>query len=192
MITTLVFTGIRGGELTGLMWDSVDFKNGVIYIKRNLVYAPTKDGLQYIMQTPKTKSSERYIPIPASLAALLKEHKERQDELRATIGGTWKYPYMVFIGEKGGYYGEKTLNQQFKKLAKQLGLPDGIHLHSLRHTTASLLINSDIPVKVISEQLGHAATGITQDLYSHVFASSKVKAMQALELKLGGVTAITE
>jgi integrase/recombinase XerC len=70
---------------------------------------------------------------------------------------------MVFIGEKCGNYGEKTLNQQFKKLAKKLGLPDGVHPHTLRHTTASLLINSDIPAKVVSEQLGHATTGITQD-----------------------------
>ncbi len=78
------------------------------------------------------------------------------------------------------------MNLKFKQLAKKIGLPDGIHIHSLRHTTASLLINSDIPAKVVSEQLGHASTTITQEIYAHIFASSKVKAMQALDLRLGG------
>ena len=186
MITTLIFTGMRGGELTGLKWENVDLDKGVINVCLNLVYCPKKGERSYTLQTPKTAASERYIPIPQSLVALLKEHKARQDEQRVIMGDGWKYPDMVFIGEKGGYYGEKTLNQQFKKLAGKIGLPEGIHIHSLRHTTASLLINSDVPAKVVSEQLGHATTGITQDLYSHVFAASKVKAMQALELKLGG------
>ena len=187
MITTLVFTGMRGGELTGLKWENVDLDKGVIYVCLNLVYSPRKGERSYALQTPKTKTSERYIPIPRALVDLLKEHRRRQDEQRVIAGGGWKYPDMVFIGAKGGYYGEKTLNQQFKKLAKQLGFSADISIHSLRHTTASLLINADIPAKVISEQLGHATTGITQDLYSHVFAASKVKAMQALELKLGGL-----
>ncbi len=188
MITTLIFTGMRGGELTGLKWENVDLDKGVIYVCLNLVYSPRKGERSYALQTPKTKKSERYIPIPPALVDLLKEHKRRQDEQRAVAGSGWKYPDMVFIGEKGGYYGEKTLNQQFKRFASKLDLPGDISIHSLRHTTASLLINSDIPAKVISEQLGHATTGITQDLYSHVFAASKVKAMQALEMKLGGST----
>lgn len=187
MITTLLFTGMRGGELTGLKWENADLEKGVIYVKYNLVYSPRKGERSYTLQTPKTKTSEHYIPIPRSLADLLNEHKRRQNEQREIAGASWKYPDMCFIGEKGGYYGEKTLNSQFKKLVKKLGLPEGLHIHSLRHTTASLLINSDIPAKVISEQLGHATTGITQDLYSHVFAASKVKAMQALELKIGGL-----
>jgi integrase len=192
MITTLIFTGMRGGELTGLKWENVDLDRGVINVCLNLVYCPKKGERSYTLQTPKTAASERYIPIPGSLVDLLKEHRRWQDEQRIIMGDGWKYPDMVFIGEKGGYYGEKTLNQQFKKLAQKIGLPDGVHIHSLRHTTASLLINADVPAKVVSEQLGHATTGITQDLYSHVFAASKVKAMQALELKLGGVAGTSD
>jgi len=52
------------------------------------------------------------------------------------------------------------------------------------HTASSLMINSDIPTKVISEQLGHANTVITENTYGHVFAESKVKAMQAIETRL--------
>lgn len=59
-----------------------------------------------------------------------------------------------------------------------------IHLHSLRHTHASLLINSNITAKVISDRLGHSTTKTTLDTYSHVFAESEVKAMQAIDMVL--------
>ena len=77
---------------------------------------------------------------------------------------------------------------RFKKLARKIGLPGEIHLHSLRHTTASLLINSDVPPKLIAEQLGHASASITQDIYSHIFASSRARAAQALEIALAPKT----
>lgn len=59
-----------------------------------------------------------------------------------------------------------------------------IHLHSLRHTHASLLINSNITAKAISDRLGHSTTKTTLDTYSHVFAESEVKAMQAIDMVL--------
>ena len=188
MITTLLFTGMRGGELCGLKWDCVDFGKGVIYIKATLAYNRgnvTRGKEKYTLQTPKTAHSERYVLIPASIAELLKEQKQRQEERRAAFGAGWIERGTVFATVNGDYYSESHLNAKFKRIVRKIGLPDALHIHSLRHTTASLLINSDVPAKVISEQLGHASTAITQDLYAHVFASSKVKAMQALELKLG-------
>jgi integrase len=187
MITMLIMTGMRVGELTGLTWDNVDLEKGVIYIRLNLAYHPIEGKQTYILDTPKTKASERYIVIPPSLVDLLKAHKAEQDKRKAAFGKDWITPDMVFVGDKGGFFSGRVVNVQFKKLATKIGLPDGIHIHSLRHTTASLLINSDVPAKVISEQLRHASTTITQDVYSHIFRSSKVKAMQALDLKLGGL-----
>jgi integrase len=187
MITMLIMTGMRVGELTGLTWDNVDLEKGVIYIRLNLAYHPIEGKQTYVLDTPKTKASERYVVIPQSLVDLLKAHKAEQDKRKAAFGKDWITPDMVFVGDKGGFFSGRVVNVQFKKFAARIGLPDGIHIHSLRHTTASLLINSDVPAKVISEQLGHASTTITQDLYSHVFQSSKVKAMQALDLKLGGL-----
>ena len=184
MITTLLFTGMRGGELCGLMWPDVDLENGIIHVRQTLVYSPIKGERTYVLQTPKTKNSKRYIRIPQSLVALLQEHKVYQDKQKALAGNGWFSKDMVFIGATGGFYGEKVLYTQFIRLARKIGLPEDICVHSLRHTTASLLINSDVPPNVISEQLGHANTTITQDLYAHVFASSKIRAMQVLEMKL--------
>lgn len=138
------------------------------------------------MQSPKTEAGERYVVIPASLRGLLAEHKERCDELEAKHGAAWNAENMVFLTVYGNYYSEQYLNAKFKKFARQIGLPDDIHIHSLRHTTASLLINSDVPPKLIAEQLGHASASITQDIYSHIFQSSKARAAQALNIALGG------
>ena len=54
-------------------------------------------------------------------------------------------------------------------------------MHSLRHTYASLLINAEVPARIVADMLGHARTGTTLDIYSHVFASSEKKAMMAIE-----------
>ena len=186
-INTLLFTGMRGGELCGLQWQDIDFDNGVIYIRHTLAYMRGKgqgEKSVFELQSPKTTAGERYVVIPASLLSLLKEHREKQVERQAAAREAWTESDMVFTTAFGGYYGEQYLNAKFKKFAAKIGLPENIHLHSLRHTTASLLINSDISPKLIAEQLGHSSASITQDIYSHIFASSKARAAQALEMKL--------
>lgn len=186
-INTLLFTGMRGGELCGLQWQDIDFENSVIYIRHTLAYMRGKGqgkSSVYELQTPKTTAGERYVVIPASVLALLKEHRERQAERQAAAREAWTHSDMVFTTAFGGFYGEQYLNAKFKKFAAKIGLPENIHIHSLRHTTASLLINSDISPKLIAEQLGHSSASITQDIYSHIFASSKARAAQALEMKL--------
>ena len=193
MINALLLTGMRGGELCGLQWSDIDFENGVIYIRHTLAYIRRKGGQKgaagqascYELQTPKTEAGERFIVMPASLRELLKEYKVKQDELKAAKGDSWNPENMVFLTATGNYYGEQYLNAKFKKTAKALNFPDNVHLHSLRHTTASLLINSDVSPKLIAEQLGHSSAAITQDIYSHIFKSSKARAAQALEIALG-------
>ena len=130
------------------------------------------------MRQPKTRKNERYVAIPDFLLELLKQHRETRIVLEPEM------ERMCFIAPKGGYYAECGLNRKFRKLCAKIGFPEDIHIHSLRHTAASLMINSDIPSRVISEQLGHASTVITENVYGHVFAQSKVKAMQAIEMKL--------
>ncbi len=187
MVLTLIFTGMRAGELVGLTWDKLDLEKGIIYVKYTLAYVndlPRRN--KHILQETKTKGSERYIVIPDSLVEVLKEHKARLEERKEALGDKWAGRKTVFPTPTGDYYYTGYLNTKIKMLIAKLGLPEDLHTHSLRHTNASLLINADVPAKVISEQLGHASTQITQDIYAHIFASSKAKAMRALELKLGG------
>lgn len=196
MINTLLFTGMRGGELCGLQWQDIDIDKGIIYIRHTLVYVRNEGaprGQQkdskgavstYELQSPKTAAGERYVIMPSSLLELLKEYKQQQDEKKAVESDTWNKNNMVFLTASGNYYGEQYLNAKFKRLIRKIGLPQELHLHSLRHTTASLLINSDISPKLIADQLGHASASITQDIYSHIFQSSKARAAQALEITL--------
>ena len=198
MINTLLFTGMRGGELCGLQWQDIDLEKGIVYIRHTLAYIRSvgkpkgqgkgrTDRRKFELQTPKTAAGERYVIIPASLKGLLMEHKKRCAAWKAQRGETWNRDNMVFLTVFGNYYSEQYLNAKFKAFARRIGLPDNIHIHSLRHTTASLLINSDISPKLIAEQLGHASASITQDIYSHIFQSSKARAAQALDIALSPI-----
>lgn len=198
MMNTLLYTGMRGGELCGLQWQDIDFERGLIFIRHTLSYVRNvgqprgqhkKDEYtsRYELQAPKTDAGERFIVMPSPLPPLLKEQKERQAAFLQEKG--FSNPNnMVFLSVNGNYYGEQHLNAKFKKLARQLGFPDDIHLHCVRHTTASLLINSGVPSKVIADQLGHASSSITENIYAHIFEESKAKAAQALEISLRPAT----
>ena len=139
---------------------------------------------QFVRQTTKTADSTRRIVLPAYILKLLAEHRERQKEYRASLRELWKNPDdIIFTNLHGDYLNGINLNRKLKDIVKAAGLPD-IHLHSLGHTHASLLINSDVTVRVIADRLGHSTTKTTLDTYSHVFAASEVKAMQAVEMAL--------
>ena len=186
-IITLLFTGMRGGELCGLKWKDIDFINCTIHICRTLTYVRnTMNGKKgtYELQSAKTISSDRFIAISPLLLTLLKTHKEKQLERQASSPHIWEHSEMVFTATLGKYYSEHYLNAKFKKFANKIGLPHNIHLHSLRHTTASILINSNISSKLIADQLGHSSTTITHDIYSHIYHKSKICMANILENKL--------
>lgn len=180
MITTLLYTGLRSGELLGLRWEDINFKEGTISVNHTL----TPLHGEYTLSTPKTASSERILKMPTELIALLHKHKIWQAERKLALGGDWKDYGQLFSNESGGWYNRTTLNQQFKRILKRNGLPD-LHIHDLRHANASLLINAGIPAKVIAEHLGHHSTQTTENVYSHVFASTKAKTTEAISLALG-------
>lgn len=172
-------TGIRSGELCALHWDDIELDTGVLYIRHTLV----RMNGQFSRDTPKTSGSERRIVLPEYILDLLKQHKKQQAVERFKAGGAWKVPDAVFTNSTGNYLIGANLNVKLKRICEKAGLP-GIHLHSLRHTHASLLINSNVAARVIADRLGHSTTKTTLDTYSHVFAESEVKAMQAIDMAL--------
>ena len=180
IINLFLATGIRAGELTALHWSDLDFNTGVLFVQNTLV----RIDKQFVRQTTKTADSTRRIVLPAYIISLLAEHRARQKEYRASLREVWKNPAdIMFTNLHGDYLNGVNLNRKLKDLVQAAGLPD-IHLHSLRHTHASLLINSDVTARVIADRLGHSSTKTTLDTYSHVFAASEVKAMQAVEMAL--------
>lgn len=180
IMNLFIASGIRAGELSALYWEDIDFDTGLLYIRHTLVRA----GGEYIRQEPKTRDSERRIALPAYILDLLKRHRAKQAERRLKMGAMWKNPDLVFTNKSGGFYLGTNMNNKLKAIIKGTDLPQDLHLHSMRHTHASLLINSDVAARVIADRLGHSTTKTTLDTYSHVFAESEAKAMQAIDMAL--------
>lgn len=89
----------------------------------------------------------------------------------------------VFTGQYGEYMNKSYINLQFKKLLADHDFPD-VHIHDLRHANASLLINMGVPVKVISEHLGHCDTGTTENIYAHIFSETLDQTSDAISKAL--------
>jgi integrase len=179
VINLFLAAGLRSGELVGLHWEDVNLDTGVIYVRHTLA----KVGGVFTLQPTKTTKSNRRIKLPPYIVGLLTEHKRRQTETIANSAGIFNHCGAVFTNQTGGYLSAATIAGQLKRICKAAGLPD-IHLHTLRHTHASLLINSDIAAKVVADRLGHADTKTTLNIYTHIFEETETKTMQAVEMKL--------
>ncbi len=180
IINLFIASGIRAGELSALYWEDINLETGMLFIRHTLV----KIGGEYVRQEPKTADSTRRIILPEYIIGLLKKHRAKQAERRFKMCERWKNPDLVFTNKSGGFYLGVNMNSKLKRVIKGTDLPQDLHLHSMRHTHASLLINSDVAARVIADRLGHSTTKTTLDTYSHVFAESEARAMQAIDMAL--------
>lgn len=170
-------TGMRLGEIFGLSWDAVDVKKGIIYVKRALV--TSRAGVNF--EEPKTKASRRQIPLPADIASELRKYKVLQDWRKNLLGNQWSTLNLVITGEFGGVFNTSNFTSRyFKPLLKKIGVPESFKFHDLRHTHATLLLLKGIPVKVVSERLGHSTVAMTQDTYAHVLPEMQEEAVKVL------------
>lgn len=176
LIFLAIDTGARRGELTGLDWDDIDFKNGYVRIDETTQYINGK----IIVKAPKNNSSIRVVPITSKTVNVLKEYKREQLEREILLGDKWEKTTKVFTSNFGGMMFPNTPSDIFTKICKKYKL-DKLNFHGLRHTSVSLLINAGIPLQVISKRVGHSTTATTSNIYSHVFESSELSAKNELE-----------
>ena len=179
-IILTVFTGVRLGELMGLEWTDVDFKNGIISINRSSQYL---SDMGVFTKVPKTESSIREIAIPEFIISLLEEYKLWYEEQKSIYGELWTNSDRLFVQADGKPMHPSTISKWFVKYVGQIGLPV-INFHGLRHTNASLLVAQNIDIAVISARLGHAQISTTLDFYVHPLLSHNRKAGYALETLL--------
>lgn len=154
MLTLLITTGIRRGELLGLQWQDIDFELQTISIQRNVTYTP-ESGI--VVDTPKTVNSLRIVPIMPYVARLLSEYREQQKPV--------KYSFL-FPSEKGMNFARdpSAVTRRVKRFMKNNGLPD-MSPHDLRHSCATLLLNSGADIKSVQEILGHVNASTTLNFY---------------------------
>jgi integrase len=155
-----VTAGLRPGEMLALRWSDVDLEAGALRINRAL-----SDGE---FTTPKTPRSRRKIELSNTARAALRANRKRQLEEQIKKAGLWKDHGLVFPSTVGTPLSHRNVVRSFKALLKCAGLPASIRLYDLRHTCATLLLNSNIHPKYVQELLGHASIAQTLDTYSHV------------------------
>ena len=164
-VTLALLLGLRRGECLALTWDKIDFDNKIITIDSNLEYVDKK----LIFKDVKTDKSNRKIAISDGVIAILKAHKNWQNEMRLRSGGTWRNDYNLVCTKKttGKPLVPHSMSSNFKVFLKNNGFPH-VRFHDLRHTNASIMLAAEIAPKIASNRLGHSSVGITLDLYSHV------------------------
>ena len=155
MLTLLLTAGIRRGELMGLQWGDIDFNGLTIAIRRNVTYTP-ESGVK--VGTPKTENSLRIIPIMPSVGNLLKDYKA------ATYTGV--QTSFLFPNEKGAEFPRdpNSVTRRVKRFMRLNALPD-MSPHDLRHSCATLLLNSGADIKSVQEILGHSNASTTLNFY---------------------------
>ena len=177
-ITFDLLSGLRRGELLGLRWSDVDFINETITIVQTSGYA---SGKGVYIDTPKNKTSARPLKLSRSAFLILREYQDWQDEQRRICGDRWQdKDRRVFTTDEGAPIHPDALSKWFRDFANRNGFP-GVHVHSLRHTYASLMIAEGTPLAVVSRRLGHAQVSTTANIYAHVIASADEKAAQISE-----------
>ena len=178
--TTLLYTGLRRGELLGLKWKYLDLDMANLHVVETAY--KLSDGT-YMLKEPKTKHSQRAVALSPSLALLLKQHRATQDRLFANLGKICSEDEFVFTRDDGSPINPNAITLAFKRILKKAGLPH-IRVHDLRHTHATLMLKAGVHPKVVSERLGHANVLITLDTYSHVLPGLQEAAVERFDQML--------
>lgn len=172
-------TGMRRGEIIGLRWQDIDLDNGSLAISQAVVAVNGKA----IVSEPKTSSSRRTVALSAQVTETLRKHGESQKAELSALGAANEG--FVFTSETGGRLDPRNLLRHFQKTASNAGLRV-IPFHSLRHTSATMMLQAGIHPKVVAERLGHSRINITLDTYSHVLPDMQSQAASAMENALIG------
>ena len=164
LLHTIAYTGLRRGEALALKWSDIDFEEKTLSVNRTTAYV---DGKQ-VLQTPKTKASKRIIPIDDYTISVLKNWKLEQKKQYFKNGVSFlKGENLIFTNSYCTMFVPNEFSKKLRKFIKKYNLKP-ITPHGLRHTHASLLFESGIQPKEISDRLGHNNIQTTLDLYTHI------------------------
>ncbi len=158
-------SGMRRSELLGINWANIDWDNARVAVVDTVVPVDNKPVLR-IGET-KSKKSTRVIALDDTTLAVLRAHKQRQNQERIAAGPAYEYRGLVFANELGGILSPDTFTRTTKRLAAEAGVP-ALTPHAARHSWASIALSQGVAAKVVQERLGHSSIAITLDRYSHL------------------------
>ena len=174
LFEVLFFCGLRRGELRGLTWDNIDFYNNELSVIKNVVQEG--ESGDYIVTTPKTRTSTRTLPVPERVMNDLHE-LYLQDSKQYGFDQKW-----YVFGDKEPL-SANILRHKKNDYTKLAGVKQ-IRIHDFRHSCASVLINNGASIMIVAKYLGHAKIDETLNTYSHLFKNKMdeiVKTMNNLE-----------
>jgi len=168
-------TGMRRNEVLGLRWPDIDFAKKRLHLNRGLVAV----GYEVHQTRGKTKTARRAIALDDTTLDVLAGWQAFQAAEFAAVGIDSPEQW-VFTGSEGGVVHPHAVYESFRRIVHKAGVPM-IRFHDLRHTHGSLLIKEGIPVKAVSEQLGHAHIAHTMQTYQHLLPGMQDDAASAAE-----------
>ena len=140
----------------------MDFRAQSVHIQHSL---KIRTGGQWYTTPPKTKESDRYIALTPAFVKGLEDHRRRQLEMRMKAGANWADNNFVFCDSIGEPLKMYTIQRIHKAICKTAKLPSTFTLKVSRHSCASALMDDGVPLKMVSDRLGHSSIQITADVY---------------------------
>lgn len=174
-LSTYTYTGVRFGEMAGLLWDDVDFKNKTIKIQNNLQYIHGK----YILGPPKNYMI-RTISIPDTLVELYKAESIHQKELKLQ-GLLPKEFNFVHLNAHHKRWNSSSFCAAYKRLIESIENLRYIPAHNFRHSHATFLLTDGVDVNTVSKRLGHKNINTTIKYYTHILKKADANAASSIE-----------
>lgn len=177
---TALYTGMRSGELRGLQWADIDYKNNVINVQRTL---HEKSG-KFRLDTPKTAAGFRTIPITPQLKEVLKKQQAFYKALGGNILKLNNTDYVFTVGNNKPI-AYMMSREEIKRIldnihADNKEFRDTLVLHELRHTFCTNCAMAGMPPKVLQKIMGHSDISETFNCYTHIEELIKTEEMQKI------------
>ncbi len=207
MFYIMFLTGMRIGEVGGLKWEDVDFKNKCININRSLS-CEYESGVKTVRLTkPKTHNSYRKIPFMGEAEEMLLSQKKKQNKIKKDLGKRYRsngeFLDLVFVTSMGSpvfrYHAEKEVKKVVKAINEQEAFDsvreqrephyfDDLYPHAIRHTFCSRCFQLNMNPKVVQKLMGHQHYSTTIDIYTHVMQDDIDSEVCKLESAIANVS----
>lgn len=178
-ISSIIYTGLRGGELCALKWEAIDLINKTLTVEKNITtaydYSDEEKTVRRVIEQDSTKtSSGRIIPLSKSAIEIFKK-------IKASNPNAKKDDYVLSTNSESGMVPIDVISNSYNSIINNTNIKGKTGIHTLRHTCASLLIRKGVDIKVVSEILGHTTVTFTYNTYVHIINQQKVQAMNLLD-----------
>lgn len=171
IITLIIYTGLRVGELCALKWADINYDARQITVSKSVGVVRENGKRKLVVQNTTKSGKVRYVPLNQKAIDILKAQYQM-------VGGT-ETDYIV--NGSNNIVDKTVVASSYPKICKSADISNPSGIHSLRHTFASLTLKRGVDIKVISEILGHASVNFTYNTYVHIIDQQKTAAVDLLD-----------